>query len=306
MEIGEIIGLPSPHLPEKCPFCPTPKDEGFVTHPGKKAVGTKLGQIMDDPTKLEGDARPKDGGADRQGKQDPKPKPNPPLSHPTFGPYSYEAHHLIPGSQKLLKPKGNGSVARVIDGHSIEQWICNGPNIKKDSGYSINNADNGVWLPSPPEGVKKLPGRDPTRPWERENHPKPHHGALTQAEKDEIADFAMDKGAGQFHYGHHLITDEPGSCSSYPQVVHDRLTQLERRIKAWSKECPFCGKKPSDPPYDPSWKVNELLDLVSMSIQIDIQLSGSQSWNYFISTHAKRYAKKQKEALAERLKPVSL
>lgn len=288
MDMGEIISMPSPHVPEKCPFCPMPKDEDFVSHPGAKALGTTLAEIMNNPAQLvpkQPGARPKDGGAERQAKPSAKPKPDPPLEHPTFGPYSYEAHHLIPGKQVLLKDESDET---VMDGHPIEKWICKGLNIKKDTGYSINNSDNGVWLPSAPEGVKKLKGRTPVRPWERENHPKPNPNALTEIEKNEIADFAMDKGAGQFHYGKHAISDDSGSYASYPKVVHRRLTELNDRITAWSKECPLCGKKPSNPPYDPSWKVNEMLDLISMWIQIDIQLSGPRKWTYFISSHALR------------------
>ncbi|NMO19242.1 AHH domain-containing protein [Pyxidicoccus fallax] len=290
MEMGEIIAMPPPHIAEKCPFCPPPKDEDFVSHPGAKASGTTLAQIMVSPEDLvskQAGARPKDGGAERQAKPSAKPKPNPPLSHPTFGPYSYEAHHLIPGKQDLLKNEGD---QKVLDGHPIEKWLCKGPNIKKDTGYSINNSDNGVWLASAPESVKKLRGRSPARPWEREDHPSPHPNALTQAEKNEIADFAMES-AGQFHYGKHAITDEAGSAASYPKVVHTRLTQLNDRITAWSKECPLCGKKPSNPPYDPSWKVNEMMDLISMWIQMEIQMSGPQSWTYFISSHAMRRSK---------------
>src|SRR3954470_2107757 len=106
MEMGEIISLPTPHAPEKCPFCPTPKDEDFTTYPGAKALGTTLDEIMTSPADLvtkQLKARPKDGGAERQAKPSAKPRPNPPLVHPKYGPYSYEAHHLIPGDQPLLK-----------------------------------------------------------------------------------------------------------------------------------------------------------------------------------------------------------
>lgn len=258
MEMGEIISLPEPHVPEKCPFCPPPKDEDFTTYPGAKASGSTLGDIMKNPADLvskQEQARPKDGGPERQSKPSSKPRPDPPLAHPTFGPYSYEAHHLIPGKQPLLKKEGGQT---VMKGHSIENWIRKGPNIKKDTGYSINNSDNGVWLPSAPESVKKLRGRNPARPWEQEGHPEPHPNALTQAEKEEIADFAMAR-AGQFHYGQHAVNDDSGSCDSYPGTVEKRLTELDRRLWAWANECPLCGKKPAEPPYDPSWKVNELL-----------------------------------------------
>ncbi|MBP1762757.1 MAG: hypothetical protein H6Q64_2299 [Firmicutes bacterium] len=289
LEINEIIAMASSHVSDKCPFCPVPKNEDFVSHPGAEALGTTLAEIMIDPAQLvpkQANARPKDGANERQAQPSKKPKPNPPLVHPIFGPYSYEAHHLIPGKQNLLKHEGD--MESVMDGHPIEKWICKSANIKKDTGYSINNSDNGVWLVSAPEDVKKLRGRKPERPWEREDHPKPNPNALTQTEKDEIADFAMNRGAGQFHYGKHAIDDESGTYASYPKHVHKILSQLNDRITAWSKECPNCGKKPSEPPYDPAWKVNEYLDLVSMSIEIDIRLMPPQTWQYFISSHAMR------------------
>ncbi|MCP3168088.1 AHH domain-containing protein [Myxococcus qinghaiensis] len=287
MEMGEVISQASAHDPEKCPFCPATKDEDFVSHPGAKATGTVLGKIMVAPDELpsqQGGARPKDGGEQRQAKSKAQPRPSPPLSHPEFGPYSYEAHHLIPGKQRLLKSEGD---AKVMDGHSIERWIRKGKAIKKDTGYSINNSDNGAWLASAPENVKKLRGRTPERPWERDAHPSPHPDALTQLEKNEIADFAM-KTEGQFHYGKHAITDEEGSAESYPNVVSKRLTELDNRIVAWSKVCSLCEAKPSKPPYDPAWRVNEMLDLISGWIRNEIQLSSPASWTYFISAHAMR------------------
>jgi hypothetical protein len=101
--------------------------------------------------------------------------------------------------------------------------------------------------------------------------------------------------AGQFHYGKHAINDDSGSCASYPKTVEERLTALDRRLWAWARECPLCGKKPADPPYDPSWKVNELLDLISMWIQIEITTPEPRSWRYFISSHAMRRAKALKD-----------
>jgi len=291
MEIGEPLSPPDVHTPEKCPFCPPAKDEDFTTHPGSAALGTTLAEIMVSPGQLvgkQGGARPKDGNPERQAIPSTKPKPNPPLMHPNYGAYSYEAHHLIPGKQDLLKSEGS---EQVMHGHAIEKWICKGPNIKKDTGYSINNSDNGVWLASAPVLVKKVRGYKPATPWEREDHPKPNPNALNQAQKNEIADYAMLHGAGQFHYGKHAINDDEGSAPSYPKVVQQRLTRLNEVLHAWANECPLCAKKPSQPPYDPAWKVNEYLDLISMWIQIEIQLMPASTWKYFISSHAMRLGK---------------
>lgn len=290
MDIGEIISAAAPHGAEnsECPFCPSPEGEDFTTYPGRTALGTTLGEIMVEPTQLpskQSGCRPKDGNTNRQNAASSKERPNPPLSHPAFGAYSYEAHHLIPGKQKLLKKSGD---QKVMDGHPIEKWICAGEKIEGDTGYSINNSDNGAWLASAPESVKKLRGRKPTRPWERERHPKPHPDALTPEEKDEIAFYAMDHSAGQFHYGKHDVADDTGAHQTYPKTVSKLLTQLENRVSDWSQECPLCGEKPTEPPYKPTWMMNEFLDLISMAIEIEIRLMPPKTWEYFISSFAKR------------------
>jgi hypothetical protein len=79
---------------------------------------------------------------------------------------------------------------------------------------------------SAPENLKKLRGRPRTTPWERENHPKPHPAALTTEEKEMIAFYAMERGAGQFHYGKHAISDETGAYQSYPAEVNRILNEL--------------------------------------------------------------------------------
>jgi|SoiMethySBSTD1v2_1073268.scaffolds.fasta_scaffold167125_2 hypothetical protein len=316
MEINEIIAVPSPHTPDECPFCPKPKQEPFTTYPGGSAAsGTKLGSIMADPPSMEGGARPKDGEANRQGKASPKPRPNPPLTHPDFdrpdgsvilsGPFSYEAHHLIPGKETMLKGEGSGT---VMDGHKIEEWIIGGKGkITADSGYTINNSDNGVWLPSAPENLKKLRGRPRTTPWEREGHPKPHPAALTEDEKELLAFYAMEHGAGQFHYGKHAISDETGAYKSYPAEVNKILSELYDRINLWSNECPLCGKAKGNPPppYDPHWKVHDLLDLVSMLIEIYIRLEPPSRWEFFISTHAMNKSKADRKKLSPAQAPKS-
>lgn len=292
MEVQEPVAPPgADHQSDKCPFCPLPKDEDFTTHPGAKALGTTLAAIMEDPSSLvskQSAARPKDGAAERQPTAETRSRPNPPLEHPVYGAYSYEAHHLIPGKQDLLKSEG---ASQVMNGHPIEDWIKKSGKIKKDTGYSINNSDNGVWLASAPSSVKKTRGFKPATPWEREDHPNPNPNALTTAQKNEIADYAMTHGAGQFHYGKHAINDDEGSAPSYPKVVHERLTNLADNMLAWSKVCPLCAEKPSDPPYDPSWKVNGYLDAIAMQIRVEIQAMPASTWKYFISSHAMRLGK---------------
>jgi hypothetical protein len=251
---------------------------------------------MADPTTLEskdGGCRPKKGDARQQQPSSEKHMPNPPLEHPTFGAYTYEAHHLIPGTEKVA-PK---STTAVMSGHPIEKWIVKGSKIDNDSGYSINNSDNGVWLPSAPSACKKNRANPkPDRPWASEQKAKNNPAALSLDEKTEIASYAMNKGAGQFHYGQHKVLNEEGTHYTYSKEVKDRLSALEEFISDWSKVC-LCDEDQSDPPsppFKPTWKINEKLDLVSMWIEIDIRLMPPSTWTYFISSFAMKIAKRGK------------
>lgn len=193
----------------------------------------------------------------------------PPFQHPVFGNYTYEAHHLIPGTEKVAP----GSTATVMSGHPIEKWIVKGAKVDNDTGYSINNSDNGTWLPSAPAAVKKNRANPtPVRPWASEPKAKKNPAALTVAEKQEIADYAAPE--GQFHYGQHKVLAEEGQHYTYPKEVQDRLTELEKRIEGWAKVC-LCDpaqSKPPSPPFKPTWQINEKLDLVSIWIEVDITL----------------------------------
>lgn len=187
------IAVAGPHDEKsECPFCPPPKDETFSSVLGSKALSTTLGFIMEEPEKLgksiEATARPKDGKEHRQSKVDEKLAPTPPLMHDEFGPYSYEAHHCIPGKQSF---RLSGSKKSVLSGHAMEGWVKKGKLIKKDTGYSINNSTNGVWLPSIPEQSKKLRGRTPSRPWASAAKAKGDDSCITENEKYEIAKAAM-------------------------------------------------------------------------------------------------------------------
>ncbi len=64
------------------------------------------------------------------------------------GQYSAQAHHLICGKEILGAQK------------EIESWLCkegthNGKLQPCDTGYNVNNAENGIWLPSTPLHHKK-------------------------------------------------------------------------------------------------------------------------------------------------------
>lgn len=299
MELLELFNPPVVHTEpeEKCPFCPIPEEKKFTTYAGAKKSEANLRDIMAEPNKLtskESGTRPKKGEQDQQNEPDARKMPSPPREHPEFGAYTFEAHHLIPGKEKIT-PKGN---KKVMSGHPIEKWIIKGKQVKGDSGYSINNTENGVWLPSPPKAVKKNRGNpNPDRPWASAAKSKNNPKALTMDEKTEIAEYAMAAGLGQFHYGHHKILNEEGLHFSYAKHVENCLTEAEKFLKGWSEAC-FCDpaqSKPPKPPFKATWKFNQALDDVSKSIERDIKIRRASKWEYFISTFAKDFAKKESQ-----------
>jgi hypothetical protein len=267
-EINELVAPPAPHSPGKdadCPFCPAPEPEAFTTHPGEANDSKVLEAVMEDPGCLvgkQGGARPKDGNEQRQSTSQAKPKPNPIFRNNKWGAYSSEAHHLISGNQALK-------------GHPIEKWIKAGSLVKKDTGYSVNNSDNGEWLPSIPEGHK-------AGAW----------SPLSLADKVEIASAPMGRGKGQFHKGPHNVADKEdllGVHSTYPKEVKKQLSALVQIIKSWARVCPICSNvDPAKGPFDPNWRVHDMLDELSRGIGTDLK-GPPGHWYYFISRVAMEF-----------------
>jgi hypothetical protein len=267
-EINELVAPPAPHSPgddEACPFCPAPKPEDFTTHPGARNNSSILEAIMADPGCLvskQSGARPKDGNEHRQRPSAAKPKPDPIFRHQKWGAYSAEAHHLISGNQALK-------------GHPIENWIKGGSRIKKDTGYSVNNSDNGEWLPSIPEGHKG-------GAW----------SPLSLEEKVEIASEPMRRGKGQFHKGPHNVADTEdllGAHVTYPDEVKRLLSVLDDVIYDWAAVCPICEPVDSDEgPFDPNWRVHDMFDALSRGIGTDLK-GPPGHWKYFISRVALKF-----------------
>jgi hypothetical protein len=261
-EINELVAPPEPHSPgsdEDCPFCPEPEPEKFTTHPGSANDSSVLENVMADPGCLagkQGGARPKDGSDQRQRASQAKPKPDPIFRNNKWGAYSAEAHHLISGNQALK-------------GHDIEKWIVGGDLIKKDTGYSVNNSDNGEWLPSIPEGHKG-------GAW----------SPLSFDDKLDIAAAPMKRGKGQFHKGPHNVVDKDGLVAehtSYPKEVKRLLSDLVEVMHGWAAACPICKKvDPDKGPFDPNWRVHDMLDSLSRGIGVDLK-GPPGHWYYFIS-----------------------
>jgi hypothetical protein len=263
-QIGEaVFTAPVNHIEgdDHCPFCPAEEVAGFTTYPGEDNDSSILGEVMLDPSSLvskQPGARPKDSAFQHQIKRSPKSKPSVSFAKDNVignWDYSFEAHHAIPGNQSMK-------------GHSIERWIKekNGF-IKKDTGYSINNSDNGIWLPSIPEECKNG-----------------NWGGLDDSVKLAIASKPMKEGYGQFHKSHHNITDKDDpTLPTYKDEVILQLKQLDDLIVKWTKACFRCNNvDPEKGPFDPNWKVHNMLDNLSSGIETHLKKPPKQ-WKYFIS-----------------------
>lgn len=259
-QIGESSNSPVQHdwdTPE-CPFCPGDKEETYTTYPGEKCDGAKLRDWLVDakPPSAESSCRPKDGQGNRQPQPDPIPMPNDGLAQE----FTFEAHHAIPGKQ-------------CMKGRTIEKWLLKtSGKINADTGYSINNIANGIWLPAIPKEIVEN-GR-----WR----------SLTMTEKVEVTKAAMDRW-GQVHKGHHNIVAQDDE-RNYVVWVRGKLDDINDRMEGWSSKCRLCTKdgESKGPPFDPPYRLNQFLDDCSTAIMA--QLRGHHgTWQYFISKVALEY-----------------
>jgi len=259
-QFGELSSSPATHnldTPE-CPFCPGDKEDTYKTYPGEECDGTRLRDWLTSaqPPSAESSCRPKDGEGNRQPKPDPVPMPNNSLAQQ----FTFEAHHAIPGKQ-------------CMKGRPVEKWLLQKKGqINADTGYSVNNIANGIWLPAiPKEIVEKGTWR-----------------TLTMDEKVELTRRAMNEW-GQVHKGHHNIVDQ-GDERNYVVWVKGKLDDINTRMNGWSSKCSLCTEdgKSKAPPFDPPYRLNQFLDGCSAAIMAQLRGHASQ-WNYFISKVALRY-----------------
>lgn len=276
-EINELAAPPKtgkhPNDDPNCPFCPIEEEkETWTTHAKYGANDSEiLGDLMLTPGKLvsrQGGARPKTekAAAARQVMEVPALVPLSPVG--PFGPYSFEAHHLISGNHALCT-------------NPIKAWLMSADGvIDGDTGYSVNTAANGVWLPSVPTI------------WV-----KGGFGACTQ--KYVVARVPMAEGLGQFHKGNHHIVDhddpDQKHHGSYNTWLNARLAAVAGRIGEWPAHCPVSidrdasGKKPK-----PSVRVHDVLDAVSTTMRGKVGGTG-HDWHIFVSKMALWYHKELTE-----------
>lgn len=281
MQIGEMIHVVLNMLVhDRCPFCADPADQDtYTTYEGAQNNSGTLRTIMNDPSRLlsrQAGARPKtdDNSDGKQAQDDPDPSPNPIYSDNTtmypglsavIGDYGDEAHHSISGNE-------------CMSGEAIEDIIKNNNGeYDGETGYSINNAANGVYLPS----------------WSRarwgSNRPDGRWAALDDDLKYEIMRAAMRNGAGQAHIGSHDGQTTTAHPRSYPEHVKGKLDDITERVSRIERNCPEtkengAQKDPLPTPYG----VNQWLDTLSRSISAHLK-SHPRAWKYFVSGYAVRY-----------------
>lgn len=278
---------------ETCPFCPGEKEKEWTTYQGEKNKSGVLREAMNDPARCnyaqQSGARPKDGKDGRQNADSPKPSPQPIFSHSSYGEYSNQAHHSISGNE-------------IMKGHPIEKIIKkeNGSDFLGDTGYTINNCANGVYLPAYP---KKFGGI-----WGKPTYPKSYPLSdgktitITNPADDDTFKFLVMKPAmervGQAHIGGHegfYLETLDQFPPDYPATIKSKLSEIADKVYLKSKECPFCTDDKGAPkkPYLPPYKINQMLDNLSRSIEKKIT-STPDKWPYFISSFSRDYVAKSR------------
>ncbi|MCB9917396.1 MAG: AHH domain-containing protein [Planctomycetes bacterium] len=249
-----------------CPFCPVEKGKCYTTYKGAANDSGILEDIMVDPEQLDSKqsgAWPHDGKkhASRAAIQSKH-------SHPEYGDYEFQAHHLISGKQALQD-------------HVFEKWIdASQSQIEEDTGYTINGSLNGIWAPS----------------WPKSFRGGAHAGEWTTGsiDRQEIANYVMAAEGCQFHLGAHNIGDPQDSGAvkhqRYDKWLKKMLTKMNKRMWGWSNKCPLCcedGER-KEPPFQPNENANRYLN--NLSAAAEGQLTGPrQSWFIFISRLALEY-----------------
>ena len=279
MQIGELIAEPETHRPEedKCPFCPAEKpnfkshtddeEEKYISYGGEKNDSQKLAAIMLAPEKLatlQPNARPKDGVyPNQESKARPKGEALYDDGEERMGKCSCEAHHLISGNQALKNQK-------------FERWIIAAKGtIESDTGYAINNAENGLWAPSIPK--------------------KYQAGGWAKLDPDIKYKFARRSMAAtgiQFHKGHHSIKDPDDPKQEihqkYDKYIKNILKDMDRKMVGWARIC-TC-KKQKNELLQPSVRTNRALDNLSEHLREKL-CAPREDWDIFLSAHAQRYHK---------------
>jgi hypothetical protein len=288
-----------PHDSDRCPFCPVKEDyqspDSKVSDAGSaKTLGSNLnatGSQDDSEIWHFLDIKEKTQGL--------------------HGAYTLQAHHLICSNEML----GN---QKEIQSYLCKQGRHDGKLQPCETGYDINAAVNGIWLPSTPSMYKTSislqtaiargsPGQSFTRTQldEMAAYAKFHGYTKTYAtelralgvnteklwsemndtEQDAIAQVVMMRKQRQFHLGEHEGAAPPQR--SYVQRGIKHLDTLTVFVEHYAKGCPMddASKPRTQPPYVPPFRLNRHLNVLSKQMRSYI-VGDPRRWKYFISKWA--------------------
>jgi A nuclease family of the HNH/ENDO VII superfamily with conserved AHH len=299
-ELLEQFTVLLPHEPDKCPFCPIQENYSSpdaVVSDGNNSTtlagnlnthadvdGTDAGHILD--------IMQSTGGV--------------------HGVYTVTAHHLVCGNEILGKQKEIQSFLCKEGRHDGKLQPC-------DTGYDVNNAKNGIWLPTTPDRYKAKFGAAALK---RELAVAEANGALdediSQAEmlqffranygretrvlgitnwtnlsdedQDKIAFAVMLKKERQFHLGEHegAVPQQDRAEHSYVVQGIKHLDTLTVYMRHYADRCPMENGQPiNKQPYKPPFKLNGYLDIVSEQLRRYVT-GNPRNWRYFISKWAYR------------------
>ncbi|MBK7614601.1 MAG: AHH domain-containing protein [Burkholderiales bacterium] len=233
------------------------------------------------------------------------------------GKYTLQAHHLICGNEILGEQK-------VIQSFLCKQGRHDGKLQPCETGYDINSAANGIWLPSTPAQFKtaiklKTALKREVAPGTYTNkeldemasfaaafpeflsmfrseltamgvNTKKLWTNMTDDEQDAIAQVVMLKAQRQFHLGEHdgAVPAKDRAERSYVQRGIKHLNTLTVFMQHYADGCPM-GKAtpPKEPPYVPPFKLNRHLDVLSKQMRAYV-VGDPRRWRYFISKWAMR------------------
>ena len=275
-EVLEPISAGIDKCSEDCPFCKDPELKGYTTKPGKQKVEKDLAKHIraDSGSDITKDPRvgkvyPLPGGGDAT--------KNWLAKAGTFEDFEVRIaaapHHIIPGKAAMAPSR-------------LERWtLASKGSIKEDIGYSIDCAQNGIFLPHLPEiywtkyaeGTKKRQSEYYGKSWKN----------LSDGAKESVAFVLMEETFLQMHYTNHndpyIYVD---NNKNYDDECKKRCNQLSdfMEMKSALAKCPDADDK-LGPPYELVAKINA----ISSSMRSNIT-GNPRFWSDFVSPLAQEYA----------------
>jgi hypothetical protein len=167
-------------------------------------------------------------------------------------------HHLIPGNESLKQSE-------------ILPWIFASDEIEADIGYDVNNAVNGVWLPS---NNAMRSNAEPPRPCSWDN----------DKVKTDYVILAMDESDGHFH-------DRHVDYSKFVVKVLNKIANRMLGLPFLNMDCPYVTEPAPSGKAKPPYFLYIRLNGVSQRLATHLAASAPQQAFLFTSELVKEYWK---------------